>query len=67
MEITKGVTLDYKEGSVVLSAHVSQFVGPVLEDLKSKVESGAIDPVKGTDMDKELLLKALAFLQTQVG
>jgi hypothetical protein len=36
-----------------------QAVKPYLAALKAKVESGAIDPIKGTDLDKMAMLAAL--------
>jgi hypothetical protein len=66
MEISKGVTLDYKDGKVVVEAQVAQFANPVLDDLKAKVESGEIDPIKGTDLDKSVILGAIEFLKSAV-
>lgn len=55
MEISKGVTLDYTGGAIVLKAEIAGLALPVLQDIKAKVDSGAIDPIKGTDLDKMLL------------
>lgn len=66
MELAKGVVGEFKEGKIVISVEVASMVAPILADLKAKIESGAIDPVKGTDMDKEALLKAIDFLSVQV-
>jgi hypothetical protein len=66
IEVSKGVTVDYKDGKVVVEAQVAQFANPVLDDLKAKVESGAIDPIKGTDIDKSVLLSAIDFLKAAV-
>lgn len=73
MEIAKGVTLDFVGGEVVLKAQgtgfellakgqVAGLAVPVLNEIKAKVESGEIDPIKGTDLDKTTLLGALDFL-----
>lgn len=63
MEITHGVTVEYKDGKIVGSVEVLKLVNPVLDLAAAKVESGEIDPIKGTDLDKEALLKAIAFLK----
>lgn len=34
-------------------------VQPFLMDVKAKIEKGEIDPIPGTDLDKELMLKAV--------
>lgn len=57
------VVLEYKEGSVVLSYPVAKMIVPALDAVAAKVESGEIDPIKGTDLDKEAILKAIAFLK----
>lgn len=66
LEVSKGVTVDYKDGKVVVEAQVAQFANPVLDDLKAKVESGEIDPIKGTDLDKSVILGAIEFLKSAV-
>lgn len=66
MEITKGVTLEYKDGKIVASLEVAKALVPALEVIEAKVESGEIDPVKGTDLDKAAMLKAIAFLKVAV-
>lgn len=63
MEVTKGVTLDYKQGEVVLTAKAYEIVKPLIEGFKAKVESGEIDPIKGTDLDKTAILGAVELLQ----
>lgn len=63
MEVTKGVTLDYKQGEVVLTAKVAELIAPVIEEFKAKVESGQVDPIKGTDLDKTAILGAVELLQ----
>lgn len=64
MEITKGVTLDYAAGALVLKAEIAAVAIPVLDDVKAKVESGEIDPVKGTDLDKMLVLQVIELLKS---
>lgn len=39
-----------------------EYAEKAILDLKSKIESGAVDPVKGTDLDKDLMLKAIGLL-----
>lgn len=75
MEIGKNVKVDLKEGKVVLdvndgaavlAVNLGVLATPVLDGLIAKVESGAIDPVKGTDLDKEAMLRALNFLKSEL-
>lgn len=63
MEVTKGVELSYAGGKLVLSADVASLLLPILEDLKAKVESGAIDPIKGTDLDKVAIEQVIALAE----
>lgn len=66
MEITKGVTLDLQGGKVVLSADLGSFANPVIDGLIAKVTSGAIDPIKGTDLDKDAMLTVLKYLKGEL-
>jgi hypothetical protein len=66
MEVVKGVELEYKEGKLVLSAGIAALLNPVLEDYKAKIESGEIDLIKGTDLDKMVVLQVIAALQAEV-
>lgn len=66
MEVTKGVTLEYVDGAVVLKAEVKALIMAELEKVKAKVESGEIDPVKGTDLDKTAILGAIGFIEAQL-
>lgn len=59
MKIFEGVEATIESGKIILSADFNVLV---LRGLRKQVESGAIDPIKGTDMDKEALLKAIDFL-----
>lgn len=61
MDLGNGVTAEYTagkvvisalEGKVVLSADLSAVLKPALEGLKAKIDSGEIDIIKGTDLDK---------------
>jgi len=56
------VLLQYEiaEGAhVKLSAPVGVLALPVLDGIKVKIEAGEIDPIKGTELDKEAMLKLL--------
>lgn len=66
MELVKGVELEYKEGKLVLSAEVAAVLNPVLDGYIAKVESGEIDLIKGTDMDKYAALQVLQALKAEV-
>ncbi|MFM6929052.1 MAG: hypothetical protein ACKOX6_11350 [Bdellovibrio sp.] len=58
-ELTKDVVVGYANGELYVKAKVAGVVGPFLEDTKSKIMSGEIDLIKGTDIDKEIMLKAI--------
>lgn len=60
MELSKGVELKFEEGKLLLSADIKSLV---LDGIEAQIISGQIDIVSGTDMDKELLLKAIAALK----
>lgn len=62
MELAKGVELKYEGGKAILTADVASLAIPMLEDIKKKVESGEIDPVKGTDLDKLAIEQVIALL-----
>lgn len=66
MEVSKGVNLDYKDGKIVLTAEVAAMANPVLNALQAKVESGEIDPIKNTDLDKSVILQVLGFLKSEI-
>lgn len=59
MELGQIGDVNYAEGDIVVKLHVAKFAKPALEAIKAKVESGEIDPVKGTDLDKAAILKVL--------
>lgn len=77
MELSNGLVIDYKEGSLQLDytsgaltgsikVKAAALVNPILEGFKAKVESGEVDPIKGTDLDKTVMLQAIAFLQAEL-
>lgn len=63
MEVTKGVTLEYTEGEVVLKAKVKELVLAEIAKVEAKIESGEIDLVKGTDLDKQAALGLISALK----
>jgi hypothetical protein len=66
MELGKGFSVEYSEGKVVLSAKVAELLNPILDSFKQKIESGEIDPIKGTDLDKAVLTRAIDFLKAEI-
>jgi hypothetical protein len=60
MEVSKGVEVKFEDGKIVLSADLKALV---LDGIEAKIVAGEIDLVSGTDLDKELLLKAIAALK----
>jgi hypothetical protein len=66
MEVLNGVELDYKEGKVVVSVAVAAMVIPAVDALKAKIEAGDVDLIKGTDLDKEILLKAIDYIKAEL-
>lgn len=63
MEISKGVTVEYVEGAVVLKAQIKALVLEELAKVKAKFESGEIDLIKGTDMDKQAALMVIGAIE----
>lgn len=51
---------------VKMSVPVAAAANPLFDSLIAKVESGEIDPIKGTDLDKVAMLQALQFLKSEV-
>lgn len=62
MELGQYADASYEAGDVVVKVHVSALLKPALQAIKDKVDSGAIDPIKGTDLDKVVLDKAIEAL-----
>lgn len=62
MEIMKSV--EFKDGKIMID--VGAMVKPAIVAFKAKVQSGDIDPVKGTDLDKEVMIKALDAILAQI-
>lgn len=70
-----GVSVDYKEGKAIVSAFegaveltvkAALIINPALDNLSAKIESGEIDLIKGTDLDKTALLQAIAYVKSEV-
>lgn len=66
MEIAKGVNVKFESGKASLEVEVSALVAPAIASFKAKVASGEIDLIKGTDLDKDVLIKAADFIQEQL-
>ena len=64
--IAQGVELKYEGGKLILTAEVAQLILPKIEELKAKINDGSIDPIKGTDADKMMLLLLLEFIKGQI-
>lgn len=62
MDLKKYVS--YEHGKIVID--LAAVVKPAIEAYKAKIENGEVDLVKGTDLDKEVLVKALNALLAQV-
>jgi len=54
------------EGGIELVVKVSALVNPALDAFSAKVESGEIDLIKNTDLDKTVLLQAVAFIKAEL-
>lgn len=63
MKFGENVTVEYVEGEVVVKAPVKKLVVAELAKVKAKVESGEIDLVKGTDLDKAAALAIISALE----
>jgi hypothetical protein len=75
MEIGKGIIVDMNDGEVYLTAlegklklsvQLGVIIAPALDKFKADVEAGKVDPVKGTDLDKEALLKAIEYIKAEL-
>jgi len=60
MQVSEGIEVKFEDGKAKLEVDVAALV---LNKLKAGLESGAIDPVPHTDLDKEVLLKAIEALK----
>lgn len=62
-EITKGVTFELSGGVAAVKADLNVLAIPVLEAIQAKIESGEIDPIKGTDLDAIVMNKVIEQLK----
>ena len=76
MDLAKEVKVEYKDGKLMVSAldgklalslEVSAIAKPVLMGLKAKIDSGEIDLIKGTDIDKMVADKVIEAAIAAVG
>ena len=65
-EISKGITVGYENGVAFLQAKVGELIVAPIERIEAKIQSGEIDLIKGTDIDKDLLLKITAALKAEI-
>lgn len=72
MEVYKGISVDYKDGSLILAGlegavsfqvKAGLLLVPAIDGIIAKVESGEIDLVKGTDIEKGPVLEVLKGLK----
>lgn len=54
------------DGAIELKVKPLSLVGPALDAFAAKVESGEVDLVKNTDLDKQALLKAVEFIKAEL-
>lgn len=66
MEVMKNVQVNLQGGKVVLEVNVAAMALPAVEGIEAKIQSGEIDIIKGTDLDKEVLLKAIEFIKAEL-
>lgn len=63
------IKVAYNMGSVEVPAMVKlevpagMLLVPALNKVEEQIQLGAIDPIKGTDIDKEVMLKGIAELK----
>jgi len=77
MDLGHGISVDYQEGELVMKAQgngfeivakgqVAGLAMPVLDQIRAKVESGEIDPIKGTEFDKAMILQVIDTLKASL-
>ena len=58
------LAVEVKEGAEVkVMAPMAVLLMPAVEALEAKIVAGEIDPIKGTDLDKEVLMKGIVELK----
>ena len=65
MKMFENVELDFKAGKVLVTVDLKSLIVPALPSLKNDVESGKIDPIKGTDLDKDAIVHVLDIIEKQ--
>lgn len=69
------VFVDYKDGKATISAleggieltiKAATLITPALDAFAAQVESGEIDLIKNTDLDKTALLKAVEYIKLEL-
>ena len=58
--LAKGLVAKLEEGKIKVEYELAEAIVPAIDAVIAKIEKGEIDPIKGTDMDKELMMKVLA-------
>lgn len=66
MEVLKHVEADLKGGKVVIEINVAAMALPAIEGIEAKVQSGEIDLIKGTDLDKAALLQVISAIKAEL-
>lgn len=66
MKLASGLELNYSEGKVKLELALKDLVKPKLDDIRAKIESGELDLIKGTDLEKGPVLMAIDFLEAEL-
>jgi hypothetical protein len=66
MKLLEGVELKLEAGKLMLIAELAALIMPKLAEIKAKVESGEIDLIKGMDLDKVAILKAIELIEAEL-
>lgn len=74
MNLGKDVVAEFKGGKLVvsipgkldLSLNVGGVAIPELEKIEAKIQSGEIDIIKGTDLDKAAFLTVIAAIKVEL-
>lgn len=64
--VGSNVTVELDKGDLVVRVKSSQYISKFLDKTQADIESGALDPIKGTDIDKVALLGAIQYLRELV-
>lgn len=66
MKLVEGVELKLEAGKLMLVAELAALILPKLAEIKAKVEAGEIDLIKGIDLDKVAVLKAIELIEAEL-